>query len=178
MKCIQTFPPLIGDMYINHNYISYLSQIYCIWTWTQVWGLGPQWANRTVCPLVRTRYTWSNFNWCVQRNHVFIVPRLKSTCGAMHNCCKRVFVLVTLLCLDICVGFFKNVWFFHVFCYAWCFGFSFFWFSFGNFLMLYIYLWRLCIYIFLFCLVVLITFLSCSGLYCFSNGVYVWRVYL
>ena len=26
-----------------------------------MWGLGPQWANRTVCPLVRTRYTWSNF---------------------------------------------------------------------------------------------------------------------
>jgi len=55
------FPHLIGDVYINHNHISYLSQIYCIWTWTQVWGLSPQWATRTVCPLVRTRYTWSNF---------------------------------------------------------------------------------------------------------------------
>ncbi len=29
-------------------------------------------------------------DWCVQRNHVFIAPRLKSTYGAMYNCCRRV----------------------------------------------------------------------------------------
>ncbi len=52
-------------------------------------------------------------------------------------------------------------------------GFLFFGFFFGNFLLLYIYSWRLCIYFSLFCLVVLISFLSCCGLFCFSIGVYV-----
>jgi hypothetical protein len=54
-----TSSPLHMFTNINHNYISYLSQIYCIVTWTRVWGFSPHWEDRTILPLVRTRYTRS-----------------------------------------------------------------------------------------------------------------------
>jgi hypothetical protein len=55
----QLLPPLHMFINFNHNYISYSSQIYCIVTWTRVWGFGPNWEDRTILPLVRTRYTRS-----------------------------------------------------------------------------------------------------------------------